>query len=181
MSESADGNQEKSSYDKAADDLERKKGLDVAYFAAGCFWGVEDEFKRIKGVKDTTVGYTGGKTVNPTYQAVCRHDTGHAEAVRVVFDPKVVSYRELVVDFLAMHDPTTLNRQGPDIGDQYRSAIFYSGDDELKIGSEVIAEKQPAVGRKIVTSLEPLKVFYTAESYHQDYFSHHPGPSCHIR
>lgn len=168
-------------YDKNIDDQERKAGLDVAYFAAGCFWGVEEAFKQIKGVQATAVGYTGGKTEQPTYQQVCRHDTGHAEAVRVVFDPRVVSFRELVVDFLNMHDPTTVNRQGPDIGDQYRSAIFYSSDKELEQARQVIAEKQPSGARKIVTQLAPLKVFYTAEDYHQDYFGRHPGPSCHVR
>lgn len=168
-------------YDATTDNAERDKGKNVAYFAAGCFWGVEDSFSDVKGVTNTIVGYTGGAKENPTYQDVCGHGTGHAETVRVVYDPKVITYKQLVLHFLKMHNPTTLNRQGPDIGDQYRSAIFYSNKNELTEAKEVIDKQQSAQANKIVTTLEPLKTFYTAEEYHQDYFAKHPGPSCHVR
>jgi peptide methionine sulfoxide reductase msrA/msrB len=167
-------------YTPQDDAKEKEHGLAVGYFAAGCFWGVEQAFKDINGVKGTIVGYTGGQTESPTYQQVCAHNTQHAEAVRVVFDPKIVSFQKLVEEFLELHNPTTKNRQGPDVGDQYRSAIFYSNSEELKTAQEVINERQGQFGGKIVTSLEPLKVFYTAEDYHQDYFDKHPGAGCHI-
>lgn len=168
-------------YDATADNAERAKGKEIAYFAAGCFWGVEDSFKDVKGVSNTIVGYTGGSKDNPTYEDVCGHGTGHAEAVRVVYDPKVISYKQLTQQFLKMHDPTTLNRQGPDIGDQYRSAIFFANKKEMDEAKEVIAKQQSTQASKIVTSLEPFKTFFTAEQYHQDYFKNHSGPSCHVR
>jgi peptide methionine sulfoxide reductase msrA/msrB len=169
-------------YTVADDDKVRKNGKDVAYFAAGCFWGVEDILKGTGGVVGTTVGYTGGKTENPTYPEVCGHGTGHAETVRVVFDPKVISYNQLVTDFLKLHDPTTLNRQGPDIGDQYRSAIFYSTPAEKAEAEKVIANYQSSgkVNGKIVTSLEQFSKFYSAEEYHQDYFAKHGNTGCHV-
>lgn len=168
-------------YTVAQDKDELSKGKQVAYFAAGCFWGVEDAFKEIKGIKSTVVGYTGGKLENPTYQDVCSHGTGHAEAVRVVFDPKIISYEKLIEQFLKLHNPTTLNRQGPDVGDQYRSAIFYTNEDQLALAKKTIASEQANMKEKIVTSLEPFQKFYSAEDYHQDYFQKNPGPSCHIR
>lgn len=167
-------------YSAAEDAAEKSKGLSVAYFAAGCFWGVEDALKAIKGVRSTVVGYTGGVTKNPTYMDVCSHSTKHAEAVRVVYDPKEISYQALVKEFLSIHDPTTKDRQGPDIGDQYRSAIFYSDDADLKQAKETIALLQGKFDAKIVTSFEPLQTFYTAEGYHQDYFAKHPGQGCHV-
>ncbi len=169
-------------YDAKTDDAVRKEGKDVAYFAGGCFWGVEDAFKSIKGVEGTTVGYTGGKKDNPTYEDVCSHTTGHAEAVRVVYDPAQIKFTALTKEFLALHDPTTKDRQGPDVGDQYRSAIFYHNAEEEKEAKDVIAKEQNFFGlRPIVTSLEPLSKFYTAEDYHQDYFAKHPGQGCHYR
>jgi len=172
---------EDSVYNKETDAIERKKGHDVAYFAGGCFWGVEQAFKELPGVLDTTVGYTGGKKQDPTYEDVCSHTTGHAEAVRVVFDPTKTSLKQLTKEFLDLHDPTTLNRQGPDIGDQYRSAIFYNDAKELEVVKAAIAEEQKQMPGKIVTSLEPLTNFYSAEEYHQDYFAKHPGQGCHYR
>lgn len=171
-------------YLPADDDKVRNKGQDVGYFAAGCFWGVEDAFSRIKGVIDTTVGYTGGITENPSYESVCGHGTKHAETVRVVFDPKVISFKSLVEEFLELHDPTTLNRQGPDVGDQYRSAIFYSRPEDEKDAREVISvyQKSGQLNGKIVTTLEPFKKFYAAEEYHQKYFAKHPdAAACHVR
>ncbi|MFA7339566.1 MAG: bifunctional methionine sulfoxide reductase B/A protein [Candidatus Obscuribacterales bacterium] len=167
-------------YSALEDAAEKAKGLAVAYFAAGCFWGVEDALKAIKGVHSTVVGYTGGVTKNPTYMDVCSHSTKHAEAVRVVYDPKKISYQALVKEFLSIHDPTTKDRQGPDVGDQYRSAIFYSDDADLKQAKETIASLQSKFDGKIVTSFEPLQTFYTAEDYHQDYFAKHPGQGCHV-
>jgi len=167
-------------YTAVEDAAEKAKGLSVAYFAGGCFWGVEDAFKTVKGVHSTVVGYTGGVTKNPTYMDVCSHSTKHAEAVRVVFDPKVIGYEALVKEFLSIHDPTTKDRQGPDVGDQYRSAIFYSNDADLKQAKETLAALQGKFDGKIVTSLEPLQTFYTAEDYHQDYFAKHPGQGCHV-
>jgi len=172
---------QKSIYTKTDDDQERSSGKDVAYFAAGCFWGVEDAFKELPGVLDTTVGYTGGVTENPTYKEVCGHGTKHAEAVRIVFDPKKVSYDALIEYFFKIHDPTTLNRQGPDVGDQYRSAIFFESAAEKSKAEVLIAEHQKKEKGKIVTSLEKLDKFYTAEEYHQDYFAKHGGKSCHVR
>ncbi|MDZ4834399.1 MAG: bifunctional methionine sulfoxide reductase B/A protein [Candidatus Melainabacteria bacterium] len=169
-------------YTVADDDKMRASGKDVAYFAAGCFWGVEDILKGTGGVLSTTVGYTGGKTENPTYSQVCGHGTGHAEAVRVVFDPKVIEYNALVTDFLKLHDPTTVNRQGPDIGDQYRSAIFFSNPKEKAAAEKAIADYETAgkANGKIVTTLEQLSKFYSAEDYHQDYFTKHGNTGCHI-
>lgn len=168
-------------YTAAQDKAELSKGKQVAYFAAGCFWGVEDAFKEIKGISSTVVGYTGGKSNNPTYQDVCSHGTGHAETIRVVFDPQIVTYEKLVDHFLKLHNPTTLNRQGPDVGDQYRSAIFYTDENQLASAKKIIAFEQKSMKEKIVTSLEPFHKFYSAEDYHQDYFQKNPGPSCHRR
>lgn len=167
-------------YDASTDAKERANGHEVAYFGAGCFWGVEDAFKAVPGVLDTTVGYGGGTTENPTYQQVCSHSTKHAELVRVVFNPKQATYKSLLKEFFEIHDPTTKDRQGPDVGDQYRSAIFYGSPQELETAKQVIASLQPEFGNKIVTTLEPLTKFYTAEDYHQDYFAKHPGMGCHV-
>ncbi|CAN5159348.1 hypothetical protein BH11CYA1_BH11CYA1_07780 [soil metagenome] len=167
-------------YSAVEDKAEKTKGLGVAYFAGGCFWGVEDALKAVKGVKGTVVGYTGGITKNPTYMDVCSHTSKHAEAVRVLFDPKIISYEALVKEFLSIHDPTTKDRQGPDVGDQYRSAIFYSDAADLKQAKDTVAALQGKFDGKIVTSFEPLTTFYTAEDYHQDYFAKHPGQGCHV-
>lgn len=153
-----------------------------ATFAAGCFWGVEDAFRQIKGVTSTTVGYTGGAKVNPTYQEVCTGATGHAEAVEVEFSPAEVSYLELLATFWKSHDPTTLNRQGPDAGTQYRSAIFFHDAEQEKEArdSKAILEKERVFRRPIVTQIQPAGPFYRAEDYHQQYFEKQGIRSCHI-
>jgi peptide methionine sulfoxide reductase msrA/msrB len=171
------------SYSLLQDDIDRAHHNDVAYFAGGCFWGMQDALNGVPGVVSTIVGYSGGKTKSPTYDSVCRHDTGHAETVRVVFDPTKITYQALAEDFLELHDPTTLNRQGPDIGDQYRSAIFYSNDAQKNAAQKAIAHKtqKGGPGYRVVTSLEKFKVFYTAEGYHQNYIAKTGSPSCHIQ
>ncbi len=148
-----------------------KKGYERAVFAAGCFWGVEETFRTVDGVVSTRVGYTGGTTVNPTYEDVCGHDTGHAEAVEVIFDPNKVSYRELLNIFWDIHDPTTLNRQGPDVGSQYRSAVFYTTAAQEREARESMkeVEKTGIYSRQIVTEIAPADEFYEAEDYHQKY------------
>jgi len=153
-----------------------------ATFAAGCFWGVEDAFRQLKGVISTTVGYTGGTKVNPTYKDVCTGATGHAEAVDVEFDPNQVSYLELLATFWKSHDPTTMNRQGPDIGTQYRSAIFFHDPEQEKEArdSKTILEQQGVFRRPIVTQILPAGPFYRAEDYHQQYFEKQGIRSCHI-
>ncbi len=151
----------------------------IATFAAGCFWGVEAKFMKFKGVLSTRVGYTGGYTKNPTYQRVCSKTTGHAEGIEVLFDASVVTYKELVEFFFSIHDPTTLNRQGPDIGDQYRSAIFYHDDIQKKVAIEVKEklEKEGKFKGPIVTQLVPASEFYQAEEYHQKYYAKNRTPS----
>ncbi len=154
-----------------------------ATFAAGCFWGVEEAFREIPGVISTTVGYTGGTLKNPTYQDVCSGRTGHAEALEVAFDPARVSYLELLAVFWKSHDPTTLNRQGPDVGSQYRSAIFYHDAQQEKDArdSKAILEKEKIFKRPIVTEITPASEFYRAEDYHQRYFERRGIKACHIQ
>ena len=153
-----------------------------ATFAAGCFWGVEDAFRQVKGVTSTTVGYIGGGTKNPTYKEVCTDRTGHAEAVEVEFDPNQVSYRELLALFFQSHDPTTLNRQGPDFGSQYRSAIFFHDAGQEKEAREAKAalDKAGVFKRPIVTQIVAAPEFYRAEDYHQQYFEKQGIRSCHL-
>lgn len=153
--------------------------MQTAIFAAGCFWGVQFYFDQIPGVKQTVVGYTGGHTENPTYEDVCTHTTGHAEAVKVQFDPDEVGYETLVKQFFRMHDPAQLNRQGPDIGDSYRSAIFYSNDEQRQIAE---TEKQALIdnGQDIVTQIAPAAEFYDAEDYHQKFAEKTGRGVCHI-
>jgi peptide-methionine (S)-S-oxide reductase len=153
-----------------------------ATFAAGCFWGVEEAFRHIKGVTSTTVGYTGGTLKNPTYQDVCSGRTGHAEAVEVEFDPAQVSYEQLLSVFWQSHDPTTLNRQGPDVGTQYRSAIFFhdAAQQASAAGSKALLEKMNAFKRPIVTEVIPASDFYRAEDYHQQYLEKRGAKSCHM-
>jgi peptide methionine sulfoxide reductase msrA/msrB len=156
--------------------------LQTATFAAGCFWGVESIFKQIKGVMETTVGYTGGTTPDPTYRQVCTGITGHAEAVQILFDAKIVSYEELLSLFWRMHDPTTENRQGPDVGTQYRSAIFYHNE-EQRMAAEISKEEFDRSGvyiNKSTTQIIPASTFYAAEEYHQDYFEKQGGGACHL-
>ena len=153
-----------------------------ATFAAGCFWGVEAAFRRTKGVKSTLVGYTGGTTPNPTYEQVCTDRTGHAEAVRVEFDPAEISYDQLLDLFWSIHDPTTLNRQGSDAGTQYRSAIFFH-DAAQGAAARASKERLEKVGkfrRPIVTEIVPVGEFYPAEEYHQQYFEKRRIASCGI-
>jgi len=142
-----------------------------ATFAAGCFWGVEAVFRQVKGVTSTTVGYTGGSFENPTYEDVCTDKTGHAEAVEVEFDPTQVSYEELLTVFFENHDPTTLNRQGPDVGTQYRSAVFYHAPEQMAAATAMKEklEKSGHYKKPIVTEITPASKFYRAEEYHQQY------------
>jgi peptide methionine sulfoxide reductase msrA/msrB len=158
------------------------KKYELATFAAGCFWGVEYAFKTVKGVVKTTVGYTGGSTSNPTYKQVCTDTTGHAEAVEVTFDPSVITYDTLLDFFWKMHDPTTPNRQGPDAGSQYRSGIYYHNQAQ-KLSAQNSLErlkKSNEYTNKIVTEIKPAGPFWTAEEYHQDYFTKHPeNAACH--
>ena len=148
---------------------------ETAMFAAGCFWGVEQAFYKTKGVVETEVGYTGGsdKYDSPTYEQICSDSTGHAEAVRVVYDPKIVSYNELLEVFWKIHNPTTMNKQGPDIGSQYRSAIFYLNDKQKKDAEKSKDKAQKNFNSKIVTEIVKAKEFYRAEEYHQKYFLTH--------
>lgn len=151
-----------------------------AVFAAGCFWGVQFYLDQIPGVVKTTVGYTGGHTENPTYEDVCGHDTGHAEAVLVEFKPDVVSYDTLVRHFFRLHDPTQLNRQGPDVGDQYRSAIFCISDEQEETAERVKEELATEYEQPIVTVIDRLGPFYKAEDYHQKYAEKTGRGMCHV-
>lgn len=153
-----------------------------ATFGAGCFWGVEDAFLQIGGVKETTVGYLGGTMKNPTYKDVCYNNTGHAEVVQIVFDPDVVSYKSLLELFWKIHNPTLLNRQGPDIGTQYRSAIFFHNEKQKLIAEKSMAELNATKKFKhtIVTEISEASEFYKAEEYHQEYLKKNGLSSCHI-
>ena len=150
-----------------------------ATFAAGCFWGVEARFREVKGVKDAISGYTGGKTKNPTYKQVCTDATGHAEAVEVDFDPKIVPYEKLVEFFFSMHDPTQVNRQGPDHGSQYRSAIFYHDEKQKAIAEKIKAKTEKKLG-KVATEITKATSFYKAEEYHQQYYKKNGIAGCGI-
>ncbi|HTE85927.1 MAG TPA: peptide-methionine (S)-S-oxide reductase MsrA [Dehalococcoidia bacterium] len=156
--------------------------LETATFAAGCFWGVEDAFRQVRGVRDVTVGYTGGHTQNPTYYDVCGHGTGHAEAVEVEFDPKEIAYEDLLGVFWENHDPTTLNRQGPDVGTQYRSAIFTHSPKQAAAAEESKRklEESGRLRRPVVTEITPAATFWKAEEYHQRYFEKHGISHCQI-
>jgi len=151
-----------------------------ATFAAGCFWQVEASFRQIPGVKKTTVGYTGGRTEHPSYEEVCSHRTGHAEAVLVEFDPDQVSYDELVAAFWQLHDPTQLNRQGPDVGDQYRSAIFFHTPEQEVAAKESMEKAQADFNRPIMTEITAAETFWPAEDYHQRYLEKRGLASCAI-
>ena len=144
---------------------------ETAYFAAGCFWGVQHRFDQIPGVLETEVGYMGGNIPHPTYQQVCSGTTGHAETVKVIFDPQQVDYGFLIDQFFQMHDPTQLNRQGPDIGSQYRSAIFYTCESQRKLAELAIPRWTPKFSKAIVTQIAPAETFCPAEEYHQKYFA----------
>jgi peptide-methionine (S)-S-oxide reductase len=155
---------------------------EIALFGAGCFWGVQAEFDRIPGVVASRVGYAGGKRPSPTYEQVCSDVTGHAEVVELVFDPAVVAYADLVRAFFALHDPTQLNRQGPDIGSQYRSVIFCQHPEHQAAAQAILAEETASghYRRPIVTAIEPATTFWPAEDYHQKYFEKRGGGQCHI-
>ena len=153
--------------------------MNKAIFAAGCFWGVQFYFDQVDGVTKTTAGYTGGHTEHPTYEEVCTHTTGHAEAVELEFDPKKVSYETLVKQFLYMHDPTQVGGQGPDIGDSYRSAIFYLDDEQRAIAEKVIAESASQYDKPIATEVTKAGPFYVAEDYHQKFAERTGRGMCH--
>ena len=150
---------------------------EIATLAGGCFWCLEAVYDELKGVVDVVSGYAGGRVVNPSYQQVCNGDTGHAEVVRIAFDPTKISYREILEVFFTIHDPTTLNRQGADVGTQYRSAIFYHSDEQKQIAEEVMAEisAEGIWKNPLVTQLVPAPEFYPAEEYHQEYFARNPN------
>lgn len=151
-----------------------------ATFAAGCFWGVEATFRRTPGVLATAVGYIGGATSNPSYEEVCTDRTGHAEAVEVLYDPERVTYEQLLDIFWSNHNPTTLNRQGPDIGTQYRSAIFYHSSEQKAAAESSLHRAQGRFSRPIVTQIVPAAPFYRAEEYHQQYLEKRGQSSCHL-
>ena len=150
---------------------------ELATLAGGCFWCLEPVYDQLQGVLDVVSGYSGGKTENPTYQQVCTGATGHAEAVQITFDPSQVSYREILEVFFSVHDPTTLNRQGADVGTQYRSAIFYHSPEQKAIAEAMIQElgADKVWNRSVVTEITPFTRFYPAEDYHQEYYAKNPG------
>jgi peptide-methionine (S)-S-oxide reductase len=157
------------------------KNLETATLAAGCFWCVEAVFDDLRGVELVESGYSGGHTINPTYQQVCSETTGHAEVIQLKFDPNEISFKEILQVFFAVHDPTTLNRQGNDIGSSYRSAIFYHSDEQRRVAEEVIkeVEAEGIYDNPIVTEVTPFDKFYIAENYHQEYFANNPNqPYC---
>jgi peptide-methionine (S)-S-oxide reductase len=153
----------------------------TATFAAGCFWGVEDAFRQVPGVIDAVSGYIGGHVEDPTYRQVCSHTTGHAEAVEVTFDPERIGYEQLLSLFWQLHDPTQLNRQGPDVGDQYRSAIFTHGEEQERAAVASRDREQRKHAQPIVTQILPAPRFWPAEEYHQRYFEKTGGGACHVR
>ena len=154
----------------------------TATFAAGCFWGVEQRFAALPGVTGTEVGYTGGTTPQPSYEQVCSHTTGHAEAVRLEYDPERIGYEELLAAFFGMHDPTQLNRQGPDVGDQYRSAVFFHTSEQEKAARSAVEQltESGVFKRPIVTQIATAPEWWRAEEYHQKYFEKHAHFSCRI-
>jgi peptide-methionine (S)-S-oxide reductase len=156
---------------------------EIADFSAGCFWGVEEEFRKLPGVIATAVGFEGGHTENPTYSKVCNENTGHAETVSVEYDPKVISYEKLLSTFWNLHDPTALNRQGPDVGEQYRSVIFFHSDKQkdLAISSRDKLQASGELKNKIVTEIVPHSTFTKAEDYHQQYVEKGGRAFCHLR
>ncbi len=162
--------------DKTESTTNPAQGEEVATLAGGCFWCLEAIYDDLRGVKDVVSGYAGGLRPNPSYEEVCTGATGHAEVVQITFDPQVVSYRELLEVFFTIHDPTTLNRQGADVGTQYRSAIFVHSLVQQTIAEQVIRdlEAEGIWPRKIVTEVTPFTAFYPAEAYHQEYFARHP-------
>ncbi|AHC51469.1 methionine sulfoxide reductase A [Sulfolobus acidocaldarius SUSAZ] len=153
--------------------------MEVATLGGGCFWCTEAVFKRVKGVISVKPGYSGGKVPNPTYEEVCTDETGHAEVIQITFDPSIITYRELLEIFFEIHDPTTPNRQGNDVGSQYRSIILYHSEEQKKTAEEMIRIYEKKLGKKIVTELVPFEAFYEAEDYHHDFYDKHRNyPYC---
>lgn len=148
--------------------------LESAIIGGGCFWCVEAQYKMLKGVKKVVSGYAGGHVNNPTYKQICQGDTGHAEVIRVDYDPAEITFRDVIDLFWDAHDPTTLNRQGNDVGPQYRSIILVTSDEQKKISEESKVNAEKIIGKPIVTEIVPLEIFYPAEDYHQDYFTNNP-------
>ena len=158
-----------------------KNKSEIATFAGGCFWCTEAIFKRLKGVEAVTSGYSGGKIENPTYDQVCSGTTGHAEAIQIEFDPKIISFEKLLEVFFKLHDPTTLNRQGNDVGTQYRSAVFYHDEKQKTQAEKTKSKMQKVYNGKIVTEIVPFSNFYKAEGYHQNYFENNKNaPYCQV-
>jgi len=157
--------------------------LETATFAGGCFWCTEAIFKRLKGVEEVISGYSGGRVDNPTYEEVSSGDSGHAEAIQVRFEPSTISYEQLIEIFFKLHDPTTLNQQGADIGEQYRSAIFYHSEDQRKIAEKIMEEfeKKKVYSDPIVTDITAFTSFYKAEGYHQDYYENNKNSNSYCR
>jgi peptide-methionine (S)-S-oxide reductase len=161
--------------------LSNMANTETAILGGGCFWCVEAAFQQLQGVHSVVSGYMGGRAPNPTYEQVCSGQTGHVEVAQITFDPAIISYEDLLEVFFTLHDPTTLNRQGNDVGEQYRSVIFYRDEAQRKTAQAVIYDltKEHAFDNPIVTALEPASTFYSAESYHQDYLKNHPyQPYC---
>ena len=159
------------------DDRVNSSTREVATLGGGCFWCLEAVYQELRGVEKVESGYSGGHVPNPTYRAVCSETTGHAEVVQVTFDPSVVSYKDILEVYFTIHDPTTLNRQGADVGTQYRSVIFYHDDEQRRVARGVISdlESEGIWSNPIVTEVEPFEEFYVAEGYHQNYFADNPG------
>jgi len=157
-----------------------KRVIDKIVFAAGCFWGVQFYFDQVPGVVSTTVGYSGGHTDNPTYEAVCSHKTGHAEAVLIEFDPKIITTDQLIKHFFRIHDPTQLNQQGPDVGDNYRSAIFFFTETQKTSAENIKKELQSHNNKVIVTEITKANTFYVAEDYHQKFSERTGVGMCHV-
>ena len=157
-----------------------KNALRKIYLAGGCFWGVEAFMARTAGVADTTVGYANGRTANPTYEEVCHNDTGHAETVEVWYDPGRTTLEKLLTVFFTIIDPLSKNRQGGDVGTQYRTGVYYEADEDKKIAGAVFAEEQKKYSGPIAVELEPVSNFYAAEEYHQDYLEKNPEGYCHV-
>jgi len=154
--------------------------LKTIYLAGGCFWGSQAYMKRVVGVYESTCGYANGNTENPTYEEVCKKDTGHAETVKVVYDTSIISLEAVLVEFFGIIDPTTLNRQAHDIGTQYRTGIYFTDEEDRTVAENFIQEKQKSYSEPIVTEVEELRNFYDAEEYHQDYLDKNPGGYCHV-
>lgn len=160
--------------------IDERQGLKEIWLAGGCFWGVEAYMSKINGVEDAESGYANGRTENPSYEDVCLRDTGHAEAVHVLYDSEKLSLKKLLKYFFRIIDPTLLNRQGNDVGTQYRTGIYYKDEEEIETIKSVIAEEQKKYSNPIVVEIEPLSHFYLAEEYHQDYLEKNPNGYCHI-